>query len=1066
MNSHIHHIKPNTGLVALAMSRPISTLILVIAVTLTAIFALLKMARDILPNLGVPIIYVAQPYGGLDPGQMESFITYYYESQFLYVSGIEHIESKSIQSTALIKLQFNTGTNMAQAMAETVAAVNRARSFMPPGTNPPAIIRFDAGSEPVGKVVFSSEKRSLAELQNFAQNSVRPLFASLKGVSAPPPFGGSARTIVIEVDPKKLRERDLSPSQVTQALISTNLIIPSGNIHEGDKYPLVPVSSVVKNPQDLLSVPLRLSHFPTTLLRDVAKIHDSADIQTGYALVNGRRTVYIPITKRADASTLSVVDQIKENIPLFQSVVPDDVKVSFEFDQSVLVKNSISSLIFEILLGAALTGLMVFLFLHDWRSVLIVVLNIPLALLFSVLWLWILGFTVNVMTLGGLALAVGILVDETMVTIENIHAHLAIGVSVPRASLDATNEIFKPALLTLLCVLSVFIPSFFMEGITRSLFVPLTVSVGFSMIGSFLLSRTLLPVLAAALLKGHEHIAEEGHKKGLFHRLQATYGKLIEHSMRFRKLIVIGYLSLAGVLLWNFGHIIGIEIFPHADQGQFQVRIRNPTGSNIEKTEASAIQLISLVEQKIGKENLTTSVGFAGTQPPNFAQGSVYLWSGGPHEAVMEFATSKEAEINIETLKDELRESVRKSMPDVNISFEPSNMIDRTMSQGSPAPIEIAAIGANIREDEVIAKKILDKLKGISILRDQQLVQRLDYPAYLVDVDREKLGIKGITVDALGQALIPATSSSRYQAQNYWRDPDNGINYQVQVEVPKNTINSLQDLEKMPLQSPNGEVHPLNFFTSIKKTEKVGEYDRFDMRRLVSVTANLSGIDLFHATQLIHRELESLVKELPKGVTIKFKGQVPALEDMLPSLGGGLLLAILVVFMLLAANFESVSLSACVLSTMPLVLLGVLSALLITHSTLNIESFMGAIMSVGVAVANAILVVTFSEEYRKESKDSTESAVRGAMSRLRPILMTSGAMLVGMIPMALGHGEGGEQIAPLGRAVMGGVIGSTTATLFILPIVFSLIQKKRGTHSASLSPFDKKSRFYLGPVED
>jgi multidrug efflux pump subunit AcrB len=1060
------HIKMNTGLVSLAMSRPLSVAVVVLAMALTSIMAIIKMPRDILPSLGVPVIYIAQPYGGLDPGQMESFITYYYETYFLYVSGIEHIESKSIQSTALIKLLFHPGTDMAQAMAEVVAAVNRARASMPPGTNPPSIIRFDAGSEPVGKVVFSSETRSLADLQNYAQNYVRPLFASLKGVSAPPPFGASARTIIVNLDPKKLRNFDLSPTQVTQALMSTNLIVPSGNIHEGDMYPIIPINSIVKDPQELLNVPLRLGRSPTTLLRDVATITDGADIQTGYALVNGRRTVYIPVTKRAEASTLAVVDQIKANIPFFQSVVPDDVKVSFEFDQSVLVKNAIHSLIFEILIGAILTGIMVFLFLHDWRSVLIVVLNIPLALLFSVMWLWILGFTVNVMTLGGLALAVGILVDETMVTIENIHAHLAKGATVPRASLDATNEILKPALLTLLCVLSVFIPSFFMEGIGRALFVPLTVAVGFAMIGSFLLSRTLLPVLAAALLKGHEHVAEEGHQKGFFHKIQSAYGNLISLLMNYRKLIVVAYAVIVCVLLFSLGQILGVEIFPRADQGQFQVRIRNKTGISIEKAEASALTLLKLIENRIGKDNVVASVGYAGTQPPNFGLGTVYLWTGGPHEAVMEIATKKEAEINIDDLKEYLRKKVKTEMPGVDISFEPSNLIDRTMSQGSTAPIEIAAIGSNIKDDEAVAKQILEKLKTIPELRDQQLVQRLDYPSYMIDVDRRKLGLMGLTISDLGQALVPVTSSSRYIDQNYWRDPSNGINYQVQVQVPQNIIKSASDLANAPIQSANGDVHSLSFFGDIKKVEKVGEYDRYDMRRMVSVTANLNGIDLFHAKVKIQKALDDLSKNLPRGLTIKFKGQVPALEEMLPSLAGGLAIAIIVVLLLLSANFESITLSLAVISTMPLVLLGVVAALLITHSTLNIESFMGTIMSVGVAVANAILVVTFSELNRIEINDSCRAAIMGAKSRLRPILMTSGAMLVGMIPMALGHGEGGEQIAPLGRAVMGGVVGATTATLFVLPIVFALLQNKRSIRGNSLHPDDPNSRFYLEKVED
>ena len=417
----------STGLTAvgLAMRRPISVCVIVAAMTMAAFFALQRMPRDILPNLGIPIIYVAQPYGGLGPGQMESYITYFYEYHFLYLSGIEHIESKNIQSTALIKLQFHPGTDMASAMAETVAEVNRSKAFMPAGTQQPFVIRFDSGSEPVGKLVLSSRDRPLGEMQNYALNYVRPLFSSLEGVSAPPPFGASARTIVIEVDSKNLLAHDLAPDQVTDALATANTIVPSGNIHIGDKYPLIPINSTVTDPQELLEIPLRVGTEQTTTLGEVARVVDTTDIPTGYALVNGKRTVYIPITKRADASTLAVVDEVKKNIPRFQSVLPDDIKVSYEFDQSGYVRQAIGSLFLESLLGALLTGLMVLIFLRDWRSVLIVIINIPLALMSSVLALWVCGQTINIMTLGGLALAVGILVDESTVTIENIHSHLA-----------------------------------------------------------------------------------------------------------------------------------------------------------------------------------------------------------------------------------------------------------------------------------------------------------------------------------------------------------------------------------------------------------------------------------------------------------------------------------------------------------------------------------------------------------------------------------------------------------------------------------------------------------------
>ena len=1042
--------------VGLAMRRPISVCVLVFAMALAAAFAVKKMPRDILPSLGIPVIYVAQPYGGLDPGQMESYITYFYEYHFLYIAGIDHIESKNIQSTALIKLQFHPGTDMAEAMAETVAEVNRSRAFMPPGTNPPFVIRFDAGSEPVGKLVFASETRELRELQNYALNYVRPLFSSLSGVSAPPPFGASARTIVIEVDPKKLAERALSPDQVTQALVQTNTIVPSGNIHMGTLYPLIPVNSIVKDPLELLDVPLRLGVSRTVYLRDVAKVVDSSDIQTGYALVNGKRTVYIPITKRADASTLAVVETVKANIPRFQSVLPDDIKVSYEFDQSAYVKRAIGSLFWEAILGAILTGLMVLLFLRDWRSVLIVILNIPLALLFSILFLWISGQTVNIMTLGGLALAVGILVDETTVTIENIHAHFSRGVSVARATLDATNEILKPALLTLLCVLSVFIPSFFMEGVTHALFVPLTLAVGFSMVGSFILSRTLVPVLSAWFLKNHH--TPELHTIGFFDRIQMGYGWILEHLLTKKRIVVLGYLGTAIGIISYLGTRIGTEVFPQVDVGQYQIRLKAPTGTSIDFTEKDTLKLLETVKSIVGPNNVETSIAFVGTQPPNYAISTIYLWTAGPQEAVLEVALSPEAKISAEVFKQEVRKRVKAEMPGIQISFEPSDLVDRTMSQGSTTPIEIGVSGSDMSKNKEFAQKVQGALATLPFLQDLQFKQQLDYPALAVEADRKQLGRQGLTVSQLGLAIIPATSSSRYIVQNYWRDVKNGINYQVQVQVPQKKINSIAELEKLPIQGMNGDTNPLKFFAKVTPTTKTGEYDRYNMQRTVSVTANLQGIDLGHAAKLIDEKIKSVIGGKPKGTEIHMRGQIPALEQMLEGLSGGLFLAIIVVFLLLSANYESVTLSICVLSTVPGVLAGSLAMLYLTHTTLNIESFMGLIMGIGVAVANAILLVTFAERSRKECGDSTLGAIYGAKSRLRPILMTSGAMLAGMLPMALALGEGGEQTAPLGRAVLGAVLGSTFATLFLLPLVFSWIQKSRLTTSASLDPDDPMGR--------
>ena len=1043
-----------------ALYHPISICILVLSVTLAALLGVQKMKRDILPNLDVPIIYVAQPYGGLDPGQMEGYLAYYYEYHFLYISGIQHVESKSIESTALIRLQFHPGTDMAQAMAETIGYVNRARAFMPPGTLPPFVVRFDAGSEPVGKLVFSSDTRTLGEMQNYALNQVRPLFATLPGVSAPPPFGASARTIVIQVDPKKMMEHDLSADQVAAALVSANQIIPSGNMHVGTKFPIVPINGVVKDIQELLDVPIRLGRQPTTSIRDIATIIDSTDIPTCYALVNGKRTVYIPVTKRAEASTLAVVELVKKNIPRFQAVVPEDIRVSYEFDQSGYVKRAIGSLFWEAALGAILTGVMVLAFLRDWRSVLIVVLNIPLALLSSLLGLWLCKQTVNVMTLGGLALAVGILVDETTVTIENIHAHMAKGASAAKAALEATEEIFRPALLILLCVLSVFIPSFFMEGVARALFVPLTLAVGFAMIGSFFLSRTLVPVLAAWFLMKHRSPAGGARGKTLFDGFRENYGSLLLRIGRFRRVAVLSYLAVSAcIVAFCFSHI-GTEIFPQVDVGQFQMRIKAPTGTSIENTEKTVLSILELIKGQVGGKNVESSVAFVGVHSPSYPINTVYLWTSGSHEAVLEVALSRDSKVELEGFKEKLRALVREKLPDVEISFEPSNLVDRAMSQGAQTPIEVSVNGSKLDADRGYAQQVRDALSSLPFLRDLQYGQRFDFPAISIDVDRKQAGFRGLTVAQIGQAVIPATSSSRFIVQNYWKDPKNGITYQVQVQVPALQMTSIKDLENLPIPGMMGDAVPLQKFATLTETTDVGEYDRYNMQRGVTLTANLHGLDLGHAARMIAEKIKPLESQKPRGVEVHLRGQITALKQMLDGLGIGLFLAVGVVFLLLSASFESVALSVSVLSIIPAVLVGSLLMLLATRTTLNIESFMGTIMAVGVAVANAILLVTFAEKSRLLQGNSWAGALEGAKSRLRPILMTSCAMLAGMVPMALGLGEGGQQTAPLGRAVIGGLLGSTLATLTILPMAFAWIQQKRSTHGASLVFDDPSSRVF------
>src|SRR5690242_18302513 len=570
-------------LIRAALRRPISILVAVIAVALTAVFAVSRMRIDIFPDLDLPVIYVAQPYGGMSPAQMEGYLVYYSEYHFLYIDGIQSVESKSIQNNGILKLTFYPGTDMAQALAQTVSYVNRARAFMPPGTVAPFVIRFDAGTLPVGYLVFSSDSRSLGEIQDLALNRVRPQFATLAGLTSPPPFGGSQRTIVIRVDPNRLRSYGMAPEEVIRAVSTGNVIMPSGSVNIGDLTRISPVNSVVSNINDLLELSIRTGAGSPVLMRDIGSVSDSTDIPTAYALVNGRRAVYIPVTKRPSASTLAVVGAVKANLARFQALVPDDIKVSYELDQSGNVANSLWSVGREALLGALLTGLMVLLFLRDWRSAGIVVVTIPFALLTAIVALWGAGQTINIMTLGGLALAVGILVDESTVVMENIHSHLGQGRGRAVAVLEASKEVQIPRLLAMLCVLAVFVPSFFMVGVSRSLFVPLSLAVGFAMFASYLLSSSLVPVLSTWVLREHARLQEEA--STLLARWREKLSRALEKLSRRRGLTVSSYVLIAFLVPVLLGPYLGREIFPRVPSGQLLLRFRAPIGTRVETTE-------------------------------------------------------------------------------------------------------------------------------------------------------------------------------------------------------------------------------------------------------------------------------------------------------------------------------------------------------------------------------------------------------------------------------------------------------------------------------------------------
>jgi multidrug efflux pump subunit AcrB len=1042
-------------LIRAALRRPITVVVAVVAVALTAVFAVSRMRIDIFPDLNLPVIYVAQPYGGMSPAQMEGYITYYYEYHFLYINGIESVESKSIQSTALLKLTFHPGTDMAEALAQTIGYVNRARAFMPPGTVGPFVMRFDAGTVSVGYLVFSSDHRSLGEIQDLALNRVRPQFATLDGLTSPPPFGGSQRTIVVRVDPDRLRSYGMSPDEVIRAVTSGNVIMPSGSVNVGDLTRISPINSVVSSVDDLLALPIRTGAGPTVYVRDVGSVSDSTDIPTAYALVNGRRAVYIPVTKRPDASTIAVVSEVKANLGRFQALVPDDIKVSYELDQSGSVSNALQSVVREAVLGALLTGLVVLLFLRDWRSSLIVVTTIPFALLTSVVALWGMGQTLNIMTLGGLALAVGILVDEATVSIENIHTHVSRGTSIARAVLDASGEVVVPRLLAMLTVVAVFVPSFFMTGVSRSLFVPLSLAVGCAMIASFALSSSLVPVLAVWLSKAGLHAQDRG--ADWVERLRERFLAVLHRLRPIRWPLVIAYVVVTVAAVAVIGPRLGREIFPASGAHQFQLRFRAPAGTKFESTERLAGDVLDEISKAAGAGNVEITLGYVGVQPSSYPINTIFLWTGGSHEGVLQVALKQSSPLRIEALEEDLRHRFSERFPDAQFSFEPGDIVGRILDFGAPTPVQVAVTGPDFAATRTFASKVRDELVKIPSLRDLAFEQALDYPAINVNVDRERAGQLGLTVDQVGRSFAAATSSSRLVAPSYWADPRTGIAFQVQVEVPQPRMTSLEDLRAVPISAEGGSP-ALGDVARIENSTIVGEYDRFNGQRMVTLSANLAGEDLGRVAAQVDEAI-ARAGAPPRGASVSVRGQIAPLRDTVRNSGIGVLVAVVVIFLLLAANFQSVRLAAVVVSTVPAVLTGVVLMLLVTRTTINVQSFMGAIMAIGVAVANAILLVTFAEQSRRRGDNQAEPAIAAAHARMRPVLMTSAAMIAGMTPMALAIGEGAEATAPLGRAVIGGLAAATIATLFILPSVYSIVQQSARRGSASLDPDDPESAY-------
>jgi multidrug efflux pump subunit AcrB len=1067
------------SMVTSALQRPITVVVITMSLLIFAVLSAIKIPIDIFPQLNLPTIYVIESYGGMSPQQMEGFFSTRLQDQFLYVNGIKGISSKNIQGLTLIKLEFYESTNMAEASAQVALQVNRAQSFFPPGALPPQVVRFDASSLPVGQLVMDSKSESLKDIYDMAATRIRPMFSTIPGLSAPPPFGSNARSIILSVDPNKLRSYNLTPDEVVDALSKFNVMSPSGNLRLDNTIYVTTMNTLIKNTDSFGSIPVITKNGVPIYMKDIARVTDATDVTVDYALINGKRSVYIPVVKTADASTWTVVQTLKSKLPEMQNLLPDDVKISYAFDQSVFVVNAVKSLITEGGLGAILTGLMVLLFLRDWRSSLIVVITIPVSILIGVLLLSLFGQTINIMTLSGLALAIGILVDQATVTIENIHQHLEMGKSKKQAIYDACEEISFPLLLILLCILAVFAPSFMMNGVPKAMFLPLSMSIGLTMIVSYVLAQTLVPILgnwlidagqyqhyhhgsvhahAGEALDGKEenqvnkHLKEEQdhpENNDFFEKVKMRFMNIITRWMPARRIIVLVYLVIV-IVLAGFGFVlIGKDMMPKLNNGQFQMRIKEPEGTRLERTEDKFKQVLAIIDKTVDHHVEITS-GYIGLVPSSFGSSNLYVFNTGTHEAVLQVNLSEKYKVNMDELKDALRKNIKQEIPEMTIGFEPIDMTEKIMSQGASTPIQVQVAGKNMQQIEDQANKVLAKMKQIPYLRDVEIDQPLHFPIVSIVLDRLKVSQLGLNIKDVARSVTASTSSSRFTEKNLWLDEKSAYTYQVQVQVPEYVMNTMDELKEIPLLK--GQSAPtLADVADFKVNYAPGEYDRSGPRRFLTISANIYKKDLGTATADVQKAVQSIGAP-PKGLITELKGMSGLLIETMSSLQNGLLFAILVIFLLLAANYQSFKLSLTVLSTVPAVILGSLTALLLTGSTLNLQSYMGMIMSTGVSVANAILIVTNGEKLRLEFRDATRASITSAAIRLRPILMTSFAMMAGMVPMASGMGEAGEQTAPLGRAVIGGLFASTLAALFILPLVFAWVQGKTTYESPSLMP--------------
>jgi CzcA family heavy metal efflux pump len=1045
-------------IVKVALEKPYTFIVLALLILILGPLTILRTPTDIFPSIDIPVVSVVWSYTGLPPVDMaDRIISNYERAATTTVNDIEHIESQSLNGIAVVKLFFQPTVNVDMAVAQVTAISQTILRSVPTGTTPPLVLSYNASSVPIIQLALSSPTLSETQINDLGQNFIRSRLATVQGAALPFPYGGASRQIQVDIDPNELKAHGVSAQDVTNAIGNQNLIIPAGTIKIGEIEYDVDLNGSPIQPQELNNVPLKIENGIITRIRDVAHVRDGHPPETNIVRLDGSRGILMSVLKTGRASTLDVVDKVKKALPDIQASLPPSLHVKALSDQSQFVKAAVSGVVREAIIAAALTGLMILLFLGSWRSTLIITISIPLAMLCSIIGLSALGNSINIMTLGGLALAVGILVDDATVTIENINFHLEEGKKVTDAILTGAHQIAVPALVSTLAICIVFVPMFMLTGVSRYLFVPLAEAVVFAMLASYVLSRTLVPTLANFWLKDHDDSHAESRGASMlgrfqqgfehrFERLRGGYHDLLQRAVGARRIFAPVFLA-ACLLSLLLAFFLGFDFFPSVDAGQIKMHLRARTGTRVEETarlcdqvEAKIRQIIPArqidsITDNIGLPNSGINLSYSNSAPVGTGDADVLISLTEDHSPTAHYV-------------EQLRQQLPQDFPGTTFAFLPADIVSQILNFGLPAPIDVQVIGFKEEENRLFANKLLEKFKLIPGAVDMHIQQAFDQPQINIDVDRSKAIDVGLTQQNIANNLLVTLSGSFQTSPTFWVDTKTGVQYPIATQAPQYRLTSLDQLKALPVTSPTGN-QLLSNLAIFSRSNGPAVVTHYNAQPELDIFGAVQNTDLGSVASHIDKIVDQAKPDLPKGSQVVVRGQVKTMYTAYGQLLSGLAFAIVLVYLLIVVNFQSWLDPFIIITALPAAIAGIVWMLFITYTPLSVPALTGAIMCMGVATANSILVVSFARERMQAGADPYTAAIEAGFGRFRPVLMTAAAMIIGMIPMALGLGEGGEQNAPLGRAVIGGLLLATMSTLFFVPTVFSIMHGRRQAKAAA-----------------